>query len=521
MKTITKYSAVVLLTTLLAGTACQEQLEQVNPNQQTSSTFWQNQDDAIKGITAAYMPLAIDGGYMRSTNILLDTRGDDAKSNSPWDQMYNAGRFALNPGNDAIYGWVFGAHYEGASRANQVLDFVPGIEMDEAVKQRTLGQAYFLRGLYFYHLVNLFGSVSLPLTSVKSKADFTVKQSTEAEGWAQVIADFKKASELLPVSYDNVTGVDKGQVGRATKGAALGFLGKAYLFTKNYAEAASQFKAVMDLGVYDLMADYHDNFTEKAENNKESLFEVQFAREAGGTELNWGGEPIPSWGRTSARAITYAPRGFGWTDVQPTRSAFDEFMQEKTIAGQDDPRLVSTILYNKPGLMLYGVEFSIKYAGNVADLNDLFCAKYQNFDTGRKDEYDWRSGINERLLRYSDILLMQAECLNELGRTAEAYPLIQQVRSRVGLPDLATTKPGLTQATMREQLAHERLLEFSLEGHRFDDIRRWGWLQNPIKLAELKKRDPEFNTYQAGREFFPIPQREVDNNPGTRQNVSY
>ena len=521
MKTITKHSALVLLTTLLAGTACQDKLEQINPNQQTSATFWQSQDDALKGITAAYLPLGIDGGYMRSTNILLDTRGDDARSNSPWDQMYNAGRFALNTANDAIYGWVFGAHYEGASRANQVLDFVPGIKMDEAVKNRILGQAYFLRGLYFYHLVNMFGSVSLPLTSAKSKADFTVKQSTQAEGWAQVIADFKKASEMLPVSYADVTGADKGQIGRATKGAALGFLGKAYLFTKDYQNAATQFKAVMDLGVYDLVADYHDNFTDKNENNKESLFEVQFAREAGGTELNWGGEPLASWGRTSARAITYAPRGFGWTDVQPTRSAFAEFLQEKTTTGADDPRLVSTILYNKPGLMLYGVEFSVQYAKNAADLNDLFVAKYQNFDNGRKDEYDWRSGINERLLRYSDILLMYAECLNEQGKTAEAVPLVQRVRARVGLPDLAETKPNMTQEQFREQLAHERYLEFSLEGHRFDDIRRWGWLQNPTKLAELKVRDPEFVSYQPGREYFPIPQREVDNNPGTVQNLSY
>lgn len=521
MKTFSKHSVLALLTTMLAGTACQDKLEQINPNQQTSATFWQTPDDALKGITAAYLSLGIDGGYMRSTNILLDTRGDDAKSNSPWDQMYNSGRFALNTANDAIYGWVFGAHYEGASKANQVLDFVPGIKMDEAVKTRILGQAYFLRGLYFYHLVNMFGSVPLPLTSVKSKADFTVKQSTQAEGWAQVIADFKKASEMLPVSYETVTGADKGQIGRATKGAALGFLGKAYLFTKDYQNAATQFKAVMDLGVYDLMANYHDNFTETAENNKESLFEVQFEREAGGTELNWGGEPIASWGRTSARAITYAPRGFGWTDVQPTRSAFNEFLQEKTALGTDDPRLVSTILYNKPGLKLYGVEFSVKYAGNAADLNDLFVGKYQNFDNGRKDEYDWRSGINERLLRYSDVLLMYAECLNELGRTAEAVPLVQRVRARVGLPDLAKAKPNMTQEQFREQLAHERLLEFSLEGHRFDDIRRWGWLQNPTKLAELKVRDPEFATYQPGREYFPIPQREIDNNPGTVQNSSY
>jgi len=505
---------------MMLATGCEKDLEQTNPNQQTSATFWQSQDDAIKGVNAAYQTLIIDGGYMRSTPLLLDTRGDDIKSNSPWDQMYNSGKFALNTGNDAIYGWAFGAYYEGISKANQVLDFVPKIAMDQAVKDRILGQAYFLRGLYFYHLVNLFGNVMLPTTSVKSTADFYVKQSTAEEGWAQVISDLKKASELLPVSYDNVAGPDKGQTGRATKGAALGFLGKAYLFTKKYTEAATQFKAVIDLGVYDLMPNYRDNFTEVAENNKESLFEVQFSRDAGGKDMNWGGEPAPGWGAVSGRAITYGPRGFGWTDVQPTRSVFNEFLVEKTAAGKDDPRLEATIFYNKPGGMkLYGKDFATFYT-NPNDLNDLFCRKYENDET-KADEFDWRSGINERILRYADILLMYAECLNETGQTAQAYQYIQRVRSRVGLPNLATTKPNMTAAQMRDQLAHERLLEFCLEGHRFDDIRRWGWLQDATKLAELKLRDPEFNTYQVGREFYPIPQREINTNPGVKQNAGY
>ena len=87
------------------------------------------------------------------------------------------------------------------------------------------------------------------------------------------------------------------------------------------------------------------------------------------------------------------------------------------------------------------------------------------------------------------------------------------VRNRVQLPDLRTTKPGMTQAQMREQIAHERFLEFSLEGHRFDDIRRWGWLQDQSKLNWLKSRDSEFNTYSPGREYYPIPLTEIDNNP--------
>jgi len=237
--------------------------------------------------------------------------------------------------------------------------------------------------------------------------------------------------------------------------------------------------------------------------------------------LGWGGIPQTDWGKASARAITYGPRQFGFTDVQPTVTLFNEFKQELTVSGQVDPRLDATIFYNKPGATLYGQSFAAVYANNAADLNDLYCRKYQNSDGDFANEMDWRSGINERLLRYADVLLMYAETLNETGATSAAYQYIQMVRSRVGLADLATVRPGMTQEQMRDQIAHERFLELALEGHRSDDIRRWGWYQNPAKLAWLKQRDPEFNTYTEGREYFPIPQLEMDTNQGTIQNLGY
>ena len=498
--------------------SCDKRTELINPNFQTSASFWQSSSDALRGINATYASLIIDGSYMRCTPLLLDLRGDDTHSNSPWDQMYNSGKFSLNTDNTGIYGWAFGAYYEGVSSSNQVLEHVPQIKMDSTLKNRILGQAYFLRGLYFYHLVNMFGNVALPT----STSIIYNKQRTEADGWAQVISDFSKASKLLPVSYITVSGADAGQVGRATKGAALSYLGKTYLFNQKFDSAASCFKSVIDMGVYSLVANYADNFTTNNENNAESIFEVQFSRTVGGTELGWGGNPSSSWGKTSARAITYAPRGFGWTDVQPTKTLLNEFLQEKTTSNQDDPRLTATLFYNRPGLKLYGQLFSTVYAGNKADLNDVFCAKYENSDGTFANEYDWRSGINERLMRYADVLMMYAECLNETGHTADAYTYIQKVRSRVGLPNLSTVKPNLTQEQMRDQISHERFLEFALEGHRFDDIRRWGWLKDATKLSLLQSRDDEFSTYKVGRELYPIPQSgEIDVNLGFKQNPGY
>jgi len=508
---------------------CTKKLEQTNPNAQTSATFWKTGTDALQGVNAAYGSLIIDGTYMRFTPALLDVRGDDVRSNSPWTAFANIGRFALGTSDPAGYGWAYGAYYEGISRSNQVLDYVPSINIDAALKNRILGQAYFLRGLYFFHLVNFFGRVALPLHYINSPDKLIVRQSSEADGWKQVMADFKQAADLLPASYANVTGPDKGQIGRATKGAALAYLGKAYLFNHDFANAAAQFKAVMDLRVYQLMANYKDNFRDGAayKNNAESVFEVQFSRDAGGKDLGWGGAPATGWGKTSARAITCAPRSFGWTDIQPTRSVFNEFHQEKTVAGTADPRIFATIFYNDTidthlaSTPMYQTTFQARYASNPADFNDIFCRKYENGDGDRSDEFDWRSGINERIMRYADVLLMYAECQNELGNQADAAKYIQMVRSRVNLPDRTAEFAGYTQQQLRDQLAHERLLEFCLEGHRFDDIRRWGWLKDQAKLTMLVLRDPEFSTYQPGRELYPIPQSEIDNDPAFTQNASY
>lgn len=515
---LTYLSIFLSLSILLSSCVAKDDLTQIDPNNDAVDSFWANDDDALQGVNAAYGSLLTDGTYMRSTPLLLDLKGDDTRSNSPWGSMYVVGKFNSNVTDPAIYGWAYETYYQGIYRSNQVLANVPDIDMaDRDLKNRILGQAYFLRGLFLFHAVNMFKNVPVPT----ELATFYPQKSQE-EGWAQVMADFQSAADLLPVSYDDVSGLDAGQKGRATKGAALAYLGKAYLFNNDFANAKIQFKKVIALGIYDLVANYRDNFTDKNENNKESIFEVQFSRDAGGVDLGWGGAPASGWGKTSARAITYGPRAFGWTDVQPTWALFNEYHEELTTSGDVDPRLDATMFYNKPGgMMLYGQDFATFYGNNPQDLNDLFCRKYENSDGEYANEYDWRSGINERLMRYADVLLMYAECLNETGDTPGAYTYIQKVRDRVGLPDLSTTKPGMTKEQMREQIGHERFLEFSLEGHRFDDIRRWGWLQDPNKLAWLKSRDPEFETYSPGREYFPIPQLEMDNNPGTNQNDGY
>ena len=505
---------------LIITAGCSKQLQQTNPNQQTAQTFWKTSADAYNAGNSVYGSLILDGSYMRFTHVVLNTRGDDATSNSPWNEIYNCGKFALDVNGFAAQA-PFTAYYQGVFRANQVIENVPKINMDTALRNRIMGQAFFLRGLYYFHLASIYRSVPIPLTVAQSSAGYYVRQSPQDSVYAQAMADFQQAAALLPVSYANVTGPDQGQVGRATRGAAMAYLGKTYLFNKMYTQAAEQFLNVINLGVYSLVPDYRDNFTDQDENNQESIFEVQFSRNVGGTADGWGpGDPDPTWGKYEARAVTFGPRNFAYGDVQPTKILYYEFLQEKTAANTVDPRLYATMFYNTPTMTVYGQSFQSVYG--AAD-SEVFCRKYEN-DGFYPNEFTpaaFESGINARLMRYADVLLYYAECLNELGQTAQAYPYIQQVRARAGLADLATVMPNMTQQQMRDQLSHERFLEFGLEGRRFEDIVRWGWLQDPAKLAMLQARDPEFLTYFPGREYMPIPLAELQANPGELQNPGW
>ena len=169
-------------------------------------------------------------------------------------------------------------------------------------RDRLIGQAYFLRGLAYFDLANEFKNGACYYKASVGQSDYYAPTATEDELWSQIYSDFQNAESMLPISYDNVTGPDKGQKGRATKGAAAGLLGKAYLYRKDWTKAATQFEKFLNgplKNVYSLMPDYRDNFKDANENNAESLFEIQF-KEGEGTDFNWTGEPSSAWKQVQA-----------------------------------------------------------------------------------------------------------------------------------------------------------------------------------------------------------------------------
>jgi starch-binding outer membrane protein, SusD/RagB family len=497
---------------LFFAPGCSEDfVELTNPNQITTGTFWKTSNDALAGVNSVYSALYYDGLYLRLYPWIMDIRADDTRNTSPWWTQETM-NYLASPGNPTyIAPWEH--NYAGIFWANQVLTFVPNIEMNADLKARIIAEARFLRGLYYYHLLNVYRDVPLVTSLPEGPEDFYPSKAPREQVWEHVIEDFKAAMAVLPTKQQ----YPASEMGRATKGAAAGYLAKSYVITKQWNLAEPVLKSIInqEYGTYALVANYRDNFTARNENNSESLFEVQFSRAVGGTELGWAGNPSSAWSKTSGKARTYAPLGFGWGDVTPTDWIFNLFQEEKTTTGDLDPRLYASMFFDYPGSMVYGRPFA---QANLP--NHVHVRKYLNDDTAA-NENEWRSEINERILRYADILLLYAETLNELGRTAEAYPFIQQVRSRANLPDLQSVKPNMSKADMFEWITRERALEFCFEAIRYVDILRWGWLEDPNRIEMLKSRDAEYERFVPGRHFMAIPPNEVDINKNLDQDPGW
>ena len=279
------------------------------------------------------------------------------------------------------------------------------------------------------------------------------------------------------------------------------------------------FNAVITSGEYSLFDDYQALFTQdpaRESANTGRIFWAEFTTSEN-AELNWGGDPNVNWRQFLAVSPTYSAADF--YDYFPTTFLIDEFNQERTVDDEIDPRFPATILSYQPeeGLtQAYGVDYPVE-DDYPLDPDLFFIAKYTLANEGGGALF---SGINYHVIRYADVLLMQAECLANTGDIPGAAGLVQQVRDRANLPDREDEFAGYSPAEFMTQLVHERVTELSIEGLRYQDMRRWGWLDDPAKVEELKDHDPEFNTFVPSRKFQPIVQSELDANPNMVGNAA-
>jgi hypothetical protein len=459
-----------LLGLTLSG--CQEQFLDLAPiSQANTSSFFRTQSDMLNALSGAYAALQFGGQYGQYY-VFAEIPSDDTTpvlSGSVTDQD-EFDKFYLRTTNPFLATrWTDG--YRGISRCNTILDRIGAVQMDEALKARITGETKFLRALMYFNLVRVYGDVPLVLTEITDPLQgYTYGRAPVAEVYAQIIKDLTDAEAVLPPSY---TGLN---VGRATRGAAKGLLGKVYLTRRQYADAATKLREVIDAGTYDLLPNYADLFRPANKNSRESLFEVQYKKGAIGEGSNFGN--------------TYAPENSGNAVIQfggggnnrPTADLVNAYE-----AG--DPRRnasLATSYVNAQGVRI--------------DYN--YIRKYLDAPVTNGDAED-----NWYVLRYADILLLYAEALNESGQTAQALPYLNQVRQRAQL----APRTGLGQAELRLALEQERRVELAFEGHRWFDLVRTG---RAIPVLNAKAASIGIQTPLTENNLvFPVPQSQIDINP--------
>lgn len=518
----------ILATAFVFINGCDVEVD--NPNTLTQSTFWKTQKDAEYGVNAIYNMFYKPGTYSRWIWFRLDLTSDEGFSQSPWAELKEWTRFQyLNYNFWEGNSWTYRDSYEAIFRANQVLHHLPDIEMNQDVKDYLAGQAYFLRGLYYYNIAILWGSdnSSVPIVLEPSKPGDTPMGYTEREVFAQAIADLTEAVKLLPEEWNNT------EKGRATKGAAYALRAKCYMQEHEWDKAKEDLKWLVEGNgskYYDLVENYRDNFTSFNENNNESVFEIQYSDVNKAPSGDGDFDVDPNLGLN--RGQFFAPPGIGWTDGEIRPWLVDEFKKEKDIDGNFDIRLKYSMFYE--GMNEDFEDNNRIYRYNL-DGNDANIWNEQNWK-GRvfyrkygsdyyRDYDDYHNPTNVRLIRFADVLLMYAETIaNTDGDLAKAVSMVDRVRARANMPKLQVNHLAATQSkeAFLKRLQMERVLELSTEGQRWPDIKRWGLLDTTEGINELISRDPDFKNFEIGKHNrLPIPSNEINNNVNLVQNPKY
>lgn len=575
MKNIKIITFLIIL--LLSVTACNWDQYEINPVELTSEVYFNKPEDFNKTIIGAYgyittpraMGAAGIGTYM--------TRSDEGVSGADYglpgafNNKFGPSWYTVQQMWQYLYTSIYACNNVIANEGNLKWNGV------EDLRNAYLGEAYFLRAFNHLFLLTHWRNIILDIENPLDNTDLYKKQSEPTVVWDQIVLDLQMAQTLLPK-----TGFWPAEYkGRATMGSATALLGKVHLWRSGienenyYTEAAKEFDKVIsgECGFYALV-NYEENFFEYNENNDESLFELQFK---GDMDVNTdfqimeGSSTAGNW--NDPRGVS--PMGYqGSSSVAVHQWLMDAFLDSRDNDGNIDPRVFSTLVfdadtitkregmdvftYNKAGFNnIYrvrkdgvgniqhdnkGREIYEGYRGDVSKKNDYssvlgisswdndYSASNIKFCNRRLDYFSsQREGsANWRFLRLGDVYLMYAEACLESGYTGSisATEAVNAVRLRPGV-----NMPTFTSVTM-DDVKRERILECSMEGHRFFDLLRWGEVEE--RFIELETNDPYFKKFPnetneylgiSGNvdkyKWLPIPSTEMAANPYVKQNPAW
>jgi starch-binding outer membrane protein, SusD/RagB family len=491
-----KIYKLLLTITLLAGGCQKDFLDRRPPGELTFEEFFQNADQAVQATNAVYeqyrsFDLAALS-YIGCTDILSDDadKGSTANDAPLLSDLDNFTMDATNPFIAPLYK----GHYRAIARANVAIEGIAQVEnMDEALRSRLIGECKFLRAYSYFLMVQWFGDLVLVTKTLQGDEYYAQSRQPKEAIYAQIEQDLKDAAAVLPEK----DGYPASEKGRATKAAAKGLLAKLYMLKKDWANAEAQCMDIINGGKYSLLARYADNFLPVGENGSESIFEIQTVALETQQAAGPGSSPY-----NMVQGVRGVPN-LGWGFNRPSDNLVSSYEN-------GDPRREATIIY--VGEILPDGSTQVK--DNPEIINERYNQKaWVPAHPGLQDN----GPGNIRVLRYSDILLLAAEAKNELGKSSEALPLLNQVRKRARgtnnfiLPDVTVTD----QTQLRERIYRERRVELAMEQHRWFDLVRWGRAETI--MTALGK------SFVAGKhEVLPIPQTEVDLTSGkVTQNNGY
>ncbi len=528
------------VTLSLSMTGCKDYLTAQEPGVTMLADFFGSKEAAVQCVTGCYVPLMWEyNSTYYSEWFIGDIVSDDAlkggQNTNDMSAAFDMENWQTTPSNQILLDF-YRAQYQGIARCNLALQNIPNMATDTAftasLKNRLIGEVHFLRGYYYFRLLRVFGGVPMVTKVISSETEWEQPRASVESMFAQIKSDFEQANKYLWKRSE----LEDAEVGRATKGAAQAMLLKVNLYeaspywrskvTQNatdlYQAAKAWGDSIIDSHEYMLVdsADYQKMFALEGENGKESVFEIQYMEVPWGDYGEGNGFTAGSFTQILVRSRN-SNIGGGWGFNHPTWNLYNEFE-----AG--DPRRDVAIL--RPTSFENEVEET--YLGSP-----LLNRKYGMYDNpnegggmGKWGLHASRGPLNNKQIRYADVLLMYAEACLGAGDNGKAQDALNEVRTRMSMP----TYPGysfsvngivVAAPTLEQAIRHERRMELAMEGHRWFDLVRWGNTKahmDAYKATESVEAQNQMRTFIAGKhEIFPLPAEEIELNPALEQNDNY
>ena len=467
MKSIKNVLSLSLIFLILMG--CEDNLLQASITDRESSKFFSNESEIESAVIAVYATLQDDDLYGLDLIIAGEISSDDAFDEVPANAGGRYGQldeFTTFAGNGLVE-QLWEKAYIAIQRANVILNRIGDIDFeDEAIKRARVGEMEFVRALMYFNLVQLYGDVPLVIVETRNPNDFFGQGRTaQTQVYSQIEADLNSAISNLP---------EINNPGRPGQGAAEALLAKVLLTQGRFGDALPLLESVVNSGVYALVNDVSAIFGIENENNSEVLFAVQFASALDGN-------------REGSRA-------------------FSEFSPAGTVSNAKGHNLPTVDFYN----LFDDADLRKTEYVSITEVGIPFTKKFSVNPSNSQD-----GGSDFVVIRYSEVVLMLAEALNETGNTAEAGVHLNSIRARAGLTNTAAT----SQDAMREAIRLERRFELTGEGHRWFDLKRYG---NAVETMNTWFVANGINRMiDANHLVLPIPQSQIDTDPAITQNPGY